>query len=367
MKKYVLLNLLCAFFLLSCIHRNPLVLEAYDVDYLDKTGDVIYGNKMNLEVMGISNIVVYDSLLMFLTMDPSGFLQVYNKNTLEHLGSFCHPGRARNEFAGSAFLINNQYYLKNKDLILPLVDFKTFIQKEINVSASIREGHTVVENVESRTTDCMNSVLLGNGLEKVFTYTNPVFNPELQVTSLPVYSIKENNELVKEIKVFRRHVECEIPDLLQGCYYGGMVKHPNRNLVVITMGSMDYLFFFDFDKNKYYALHQTGTPSASEIMIYKDENKNRPCFGLPLVDYSADRFLVFYFGGKHTEEAIKEEEMRGELLLYDWDGNYLGGVKLDNNFIFASYDSEKKMLYTVNILDEIYTYDLSEFMNSLDK
>ena len=51
MKKYVLLNLLCAFFLLSCIHRNPLVLEAYDVDYLDKTGDVIYGNKMNLEVM----------------------------------------------------------------------------------------------------------------------------------------------------------------------------------------------------------------------------------------------------------------------------------------------------------------------------
>lgn len=366
MNKSVLLNLLWILFL-SCNNRNPLVLEMHEVDFLDKTGDVIYGNKLNLEVIGIMDIVVYDSLLIFVTTDPSGFLQVYHKDTYEHLGSFCHPGRARNEFAGLAFSINKQYYLRNSDLLLPLIDNNTLIQKEINVSASIRKGHTVVEGVESRTTDYMNSVALDNNIERVFTFSPPHLNPELQEASLPVYSIKENNKNVKEIKVFRGHVKCENTELLQGCYNGEMAKHPNRNNVVITMGSMDYLFFFDFDNNKNYALHQIGTPSASELFLNKDMSKNRSCFGLPIVDYSSDRFMVLYFGGKHTEDAIKEGKMRGELLLFDWDGNYLGGVKMDKNFIYASYDPEKQILYAANILDEIYTYDLSQFMSFIDK
>lgn len=366
-KKISYLLILLPMFLFSCNYRNPLVLETREVDYLDKTDNVIIANKVDIKVMGVSDIFVYDSLLIFVTTDPSGFLQIYNKNTYEHIGSFCHLGRAKNEFAGLAFSINRQYYLRDGELILPLIDNKTLIQKEVNVSASLREGHTVIGDIESRTFDDMNSILLDNGLEKIFTFSRPKFQTELQTSSLPVYSLKEKNELVKEVKVFRRHVDCEIPDLLESCYRGSFVKHPNRNLVVMTMGGMDYLLFFDFDKNKNFALHQIGAPSASDIYFYKDRSKNHSCFGLPLVDYTSDRFMVFYFGGKHTQHAIDEGVMRGELMLFDWDGNYLGGVKLDDNFFSAFYDSEKKMLYTANIMDEIFAYDLSEFMKSIDK
>lgn len=369
MRRILLFVITCSFFF-SCAQKDPLALKTREVDYLDKTGDVVKANMLDVDVMGIQDIVVYDSLLLVITNDPLvGMLQVYNKNSLEHLASLCHNGRARNEFAGEVFLVNRQFYVNdNGDLILPLLDNKTLIQKEVNVSVSLREGHTVVSNVESRSDDCFNSVLLDNGLEKSFTCRQPYVNPQLDETTLPVFAIKEQNEIIKEIKVFRKHVNTEDPVLLQACYRGDFIKHPNRNLVVMTMGGMDYLLFFDIDNDNYFAIHQTGRPSAQDICFYKDRDKNRSCFGGPLVDYSSDRFMVFYFGGRCTEEAVREGVMRGELMLFDWDGNYLGGVKMDTNFLSASYDPETMRLYAADTIeDKIFTFDLSPLMKSIDK
>ena len=90
MKKLLVLNLLWML-LLSCSHKDngPLVLETREVDFMDKTGDEIKAKPLDLEVPGVTDVVVYDSLLIFVTSDPSGMLQVFNKNTLKHLASFC--------------------------------------------------------------------------------------------------------------------------------------------------------------------------------------------------------------------------------------------------------------------------------------
>ncbi len=355
--------------LLSCNSRNPLAIESREVDFKDKTGDVIEAHELNLDVPGVQDIVVYDSLLFFITRNPTGMLQVYNINTLQHIASFCQRGRAKNEFTGQVFLINEQYYFKDGDLIFPLLDNKSLIQKEVNVSASLREGHTVVGDVELRSSDDRCFVLLENGLEKIFSYRNPYIDAEMGEMTLPQYAVREHDKIVREIKVFKKHVKSENPENLELWYSGSLLKRTNNNLVIMPMSGMDYILFFDLDKKKNWALHQIGTPLASEICVYDDDSKNYfGGFGRPIADNSSDIFLVSYFGGEHTEKAMKEGKMRGELLLFDWDGNYIGGVKLDTNYHSSSYDSKGKKLYAVNIASEkIFTFDLSEFMKNIGK
>ena len=117
-----------------------MVLQTREVDYKDKTADEIKAQPFSLQVPGIQDLVVHDSLLIFMTSDPEGMLKVYNKSTLQPIASFCTRGRAANEFPGQIFLLNIQQYQRNGDLILPVMDNSTFIQKEVNVSASLRQG-----------------------------------------------------------------------------------------------------------------------------------------------------------------------------------------------------------------------------------
>lgn len=243
------------------------------------------------------------------------------------------------------------------------------IQKEINVSASLREKHTVVGEMELRSNDESCFVLLGDGLERIFSFHHPSINVELGTTTLPSYTIRKHNDIEKEIKVFRKHVKSENPENLELWYSGDLLKHPNKEMVIMPMSGMDYILFFDLDKKKNWALHQIGTPLTTEICVYDDYSKNYfGGFGGPMTDYTSDIFLVTYFGGKFTEEAIKEGKMRGELLVFDWDGNYLGGVKLDTNYHSSSYDPKNKMLYALNIASEkIFTFDLSGLMSTIER
>ena len=56
------------------------------------------------------------------------------------------------------------------------------------------------------------------------------------------------------------------------------------------------------------------------------------------------------------------------MLAFDWNGNYLGGVKMDILAQDYTYDSKNKILYGYRIFDEkIIAYDLSEFVNSFAK
>ena len=353
---------------MSCNTKSPLVLETHEVDFLNKTGDIINAKELNLDVPGVRDVVVCDTLLCFLTKDPSGMLKIYKKNTLEYMASFCQLGRAKNEFTGQVNLTNGQYYQRNGDLIIPLMDNNSLLQKEVNVSASLRTGHTVVEGIEPRTANEYSFVLLDNGLEKTFSFRNPYLNAETGIMELPLYAIREHNEIVREYKVFKKHVATENIENLELWYSGNLLKHPSRSLVIFPMCNLDDILFFDLKTNHHYSLHQTGSTSASDICVFNDQRKNRSCFGRPVADKASDYFYVTYFGGKYTEEAVNENTMRAELLVFDWDGNYKGGVKLDTNYHRHSLDSDTKILYAVNIGSEkIYTFDLSGLINTIAK
>ena len=102
MKKYFILTATLLHFLpltifASFIFKPPLLLETIEVDFINKTGDIIEGEYLDIEFMGGKSIAVFDTLLMVVTSNPEALLQVYDTRTLEPLAMLCQQGRAKNE------------------------------------------------------------------------------------------------------------------------------------------------------------------------------------------------------------------------------------------------------------------------------
>lgn len=369
MRKLLFLYLFCASFILTSkakTDNGPMILKTQEVDFKDKTGDEIKAKMLDLEVIGIQDLYVQDSVLMFVTSDPEAMLKVYDKKTLKPIAGLCQRGRANNEFPGQIIQQYRQQYWRNGDLIMPFYDLSTSVQKEVNISASLRKGHTVIENTCQRSFHNHDFVVLDNGLDKTFTINGlePDWLRSPETMELPVYAVTENNNIVKEIQVFKEHIKHESV-LRLGYFYGGqLLKHPDRNLVVMTMRSMDYIMFFDLDNDRNFAIHQKGSPTYADIYIYDDWDKNyKGGTGGPMHIPGTDKFCVVCSSGKYTEQTLAEGGMGVELLVFDYEGNYIGGVKLNRNIQSYSYDPETKTIYAANVVtEEIFTFDLSDFL-----
>lgn len=123
--------------LISCNAGNSLLLQTREVDYLNKTGDVIHGNILDLNVPGGKAIEVYDTLLMVITSDPNGLLQIYDIRTKQPLASLCQQGRARNEFSEKFIFKASQLFERNGDIIIVMRGEGGYVLKEVNVDIPV--------------------------------------------------------------------------------------------------------------------------------------------------------------------------------------------------------------------------------------
>ncbi|MBR4793920.1 MAG: hypothetical protein IK038_09690 [Bacteroidaceae bacterium] len=358
-------------FVVSCNLADPLKNETREVDFINKTGDIIKGKTLDLDVPGCKSIAVYDTLLMVLTNNRDALLQVYNTKSLKPLAMLCHQGRAKNEFSDGYIYSFNQILKRNGDVLIVLRGEGGSVLKEVNVSASIREGHTVIEGVNDNI-PAGNDIVIGlnNGINRLFSFNNHNYNLDRETYDVPSFYI--NDKKTKNIKVYRRLVDFENDRYSTFWYSGSLCYNPYRNVVVQCMNSIDYIHFFDIDNDNYFSIHQTGTSTFKSIKI-----PNKIVDDVYVYDFNhfsesigtEDFFLVIYMNGDYRKEKLKQGNGEAtELLAFDWDGNYLGGVKLDIFVQDIAFDSLSNLLYGLRIRDEkIVTFDLSDFIKTIEK
>lgn len=366
MKKVLFSNLIGALLLASCTQKGPMVLETHDVDFLNRTGDVVHGKFLDLDVAGGHTIAVYDTLLMVTTGNPAALLQVYHTETLKPLAMLCQQGHAANEFADKYIFKSDQTFLRDEDVIIVLRGEGGNTLKEINVSASVREGYTVVEGIRNDMPHgCADVVGLDNGTDRLFIFNNHNYNMIENVYNPPSFSVLSSNG-TEDVDVYTRLVDFENPVYSTFWYDGSICKHPSKNIVVQCMHTMDYIHFFNLDSGKCFSIHQKGAPTLGGIRV-----RNEIVNDIYMYDFNhfsqsiatEDMFLVIYYGGDYRKDnLVQSHGEAAELLAFDWNGNYLGGVKLDIIANDLAYNPMTNMLYGFRIRDEkIVTYDLSGF------
>lgn len=339
--------------LIACKRDPQIMTTVYDVDYVNHSDTFIYGNLIDREFIGADNMVLFDTLLMVMSNNNDGQLNVYGINSMKHLGTFCQKGRAKNEYI-SANLICNQAYYKDGHVILVVADFPNKL-KEVDVTASIQNGKTEVLDEKI----CMSMedgefVILDDDYANRYEFVKYIpIDRQKSKFQIKYYLYKNNKR--KALSFFRSLMDSEYKNTILP-YLGKLYKHPYKNIVVQSFERMDYLLYMDFDSLKYYSIHQSGSPTFGDTFI----KNNDPRTALYFMDgASSPDYLMFMY--RHGNYSLKEcgEEPISELLVFDWDGHFIASFKLDRNLFAIEYDGLHKVLYGMDIYEKIYTYDLS--------
>lgn len=341
--------------LLSCEKQSNLLIESIETDYTNKEGKEISGKPLLKSILGCHNILVLDSLLIAITDNPDAQLLVLNANTLDTIGAFCKRGRAKNEFM-KAYSPTKQIYEKNGHIIVPLIDYLDVV-KEVDITESINRGYTVVISNES----CLRFVdgqtfFIDNDINKRFEYLYNKYDGE-EIKKVPcVYSINNYGQKTKEIKIFRRLLQVEREELLE-CPFGSMLlKNPTNNTFVNMFENMDYLIFFDLDKKKTFAVHQQGSSTFDDPFSYDREYYfNNGCC-------TSNYALLLYYHGDDSMKEPDKMKRKAELIIFDWNGNFIENIKLDRRLASIGFDETNKKLFGLTFTEELYEYDLSTLL-----
>jgi len=352
--------------LISCTGKEYLKLPVKEICFKNLTDTLVHGNETDVHVLGAKSIVVCDTFLVVLTNDGQGFLKIYSTESMICLGSFCAQGRAKNEFLKPYFYENA--YKEGPDVILPLVD-NGFNRKDLNISKSIKEGKTIIHsitNIMNNSIGC--SFTLKQDTSKQFVcYYCRVTPPE---SGTPQYYLKKGNKET-EIKVFPRMVQSEDDHIGVVGYSSALYRHPNKDIFIEAFKLRDYLLYFDFETNFHYAVHQEGSISFDD---YYDESAFSA--GDEQVNYlwsgvCTDNFIMFLYGaGDYCINSVdyKSSKTPQEVLVFDWSGNYLCGIKLDIRLQVITYDEKHKILYGLNKASEsIYGFNLTNYIEKYER
>ena len=339
----LIFNILIVLFYTSCSGDITYNNEVKDFDCLSVNQIELQGEKLNIDVPGADNIFVIDSLLVFISRNPSGCINVYSLNNTKHLEDFGSMGRARNEFMSMPYNTPKQLYYDKGKAILRLVDGNRL--KNIDLTSSLKEHKTILTCSE----DCLyvgdgEFVLLNNRTDK-FEFRRGV--SEKKEFGVPrFYILKGDKE--KEIPIFRRLIEGEGDSRYLSMYcYCWPVKHPSKDLIIQPFLYLDYILLMDLNKNKYCFLHQSGTATFNEP-ISEPKIRFFDCF-------PTESFFLVAYNGKYNNKG------ESSLLLFDWDGNIKGNFILsDVRTNRIAFDSVNQYLYVLDRVSEsIYRFNMN--------
>lgn len=72
--------------------------------------------------------------------------------------------------------------------------------------------------------------------------------------------------------------------------------------------------------------------------------------------------MALYRNEDYTNKTIQDDYHLPEILIFDWDGNYITGFKMDRAINMIEYDEIHKILYGINGDEELYAYDMEKIM-----
>ena len=320
----------------------------------EKSGVIIDGD--------VWQLVFVDSFLVVQTEEPDGYLSVYNSENFEKVASICKKGRAKNEFSEPVYLLS-QTYKRNGDSFILVVDKDIYV-KEINITQTVRQGHTVVTNVVESPTYSNNHrfLYLINNLSNYIFYKSGISNVnEYQYDEY--HLIDTDKETDKELKLFPKKMDRDdesIPFYTFGMFY----KHPEKNLFVQPMQFMDYVLFLDFERDSTYSSHVLNTPTFDD---WCPDGRT-----MTFSDAAVSKDFIFVI---HATTDREEDKINwNTLCVFNWDGDLLTVIKLDGGLdggvIDLTYDENNMRLYAVrysneSIEEEIVSFDMSEIIKSL--
>jgi len=363
MRKYLLALFLCvvAFSVESCSKKPCYRHEVSEIDIDSVPCEVLTGVLLPLNMEDVDVFYCIDSLLL---IHRTAFFvypyEVYNKRTFDSITSFGRKGRARNEFLANPVNYTKQLFIRNGEVIIPLMDGS--ICKEVNFYKTIETRFPVIEGTREGVHYYSGSaVLYGEDYKKTFSYidgrSDDMYN---DLVVLPHFLDRDENGKNKEISVYSRYPDnpADVEEI-HSFYSGLLFKKPDDNIVAQPLNRMSYVLYYDLDKRKYHAIHVRGAKTFEDGIPSNEEELMIRSFldeGIATKDY----LFVVYYGNDMLKMMEIDPDYKGRILVLDWNGNLIKTYLLHDWVNKFAFDISNNVLYGANpITGELYSFDLN--------
>lgn len=352
---------LFAFFtmaLVGCKHDTFLLSNQKEVDYSVSSDKILEGEHVDIDILGLQRIFVGDNYMVLFANDSRGMIKVFDLDSLIFLGTFCPEGRARTDLLNPDWS-NLQLKKENGSLLLYVSGYSGEM-KVINISESVANNKTIVENTYNTISAYTGySLYLSDNCWVDFENVS-YDDPRDHIYYPPRFYVRNSKER-DEIPLFGDIIKPEIPSLTTNIYSGVMALKPDNTKCVYAMTILNYLHIFDLQNKSVTSMHQFDGGSL---------------YGPTTVDYYNNISFAFYdlvttdtrILALSYDQSNMTMETEGiqlpSLKIFDWDGNFITGVKLDTFIRWFAYDEIHKCLYGLNDIDEeIIKYNISNLLD----
>ncbi len=351
MKTFKILILLIFTLLVSCDVSKKLEFygETVVVDY-PKQMDTLKGNTVTFEGEYTGFMSAYNGILVFESeKHPDGYLYLYDAQTGKRISAIVKIGNGADEYTNPLFSWNfekdsNETYLWINDHDrnnLVLLNTQGKRVKEISTSKFKSTNPYGIGGF----------YILNDSLLLAHVSPAVIFEKKYSASGEYVFNYKLG-ETVKQYLAYSEYEEPETmlyPDYLSSF----SVIKPDKTKLATAVFSLKRLNIMDVESGKQVSVATKDAPDLNYMFSDK-----------PVEDYyrtlKCDERYIYvleYVDGLSPD--IVNDSSPGIVNVFDWDGNFVRILRIDEGYVAFAFDPIRKILYTKNDAEKVMAYDVN--------
>ena len=363
---YILSIAFTSFLIISCSHSsspsNYMVFEnvryvtAFPKTFsLDNTLEV---NLDSIDIIGINDFCIYDSLLILSTTDREGLWSFVSLPDYVFIGKFFTLGQGPYEFTQSPYVGSNKvkFFKEKEELFAAIYHFNKGMLYKMNISESIKNKR-------------LNIYTLKDSLP-------PILFNFVMIDSTTFFCKELNNMQTQQIRYILDMGKKNIPPHLEKLNLAAIEKDEdfnllststkhniNKNIIIEAPTDLNYINMYSVD-GSFSKTICIGKKLDNIGKIQEKEKGDR-------MYTSADlRLFLKFWGVVYINEDNKTYQIKRRqlpnILLFDWNGEPLAKIKLNQFITSFDIDFINGYLYTFDVHTEMFTkYDIKEILKEL--
>lgn len=334
---------------------------AFDnVEYVDKfpvTYTLRTATRLDLDVIGVRDFAIYDSLMIIATTNKDGFWSFWSLPNYKSLGCFLLEGNGPDEFLMSPWVNRASLYEEAGSLYAVVYNDTRRCLQRINISETLKNNKLDIETVRDSLSGALFSCVY---IDDETCLCREITNDQTQQIR---YFFKSNKkeipthfEKLNHARVRRGSGDYNLLSSITKC-------NVKKKMIVEMPIGLNHINLYSFD----------GTLACTICVGKKVDNLDnlqsidrwKRLYTYANLRIYPDFFGVLYLG--ETEKSFQvEREKLPRIQLFDWTGVPLAELQLTHQATSFDFDFNNGCLYTVDyITEEIYKYEIKDILSQI--
>ncbi len=309
-----------------------------------------------IDVIGIRNFAIYDSLLIFSTINDDALWSLVSLNNYSTLGNFLKKGQGPFEFIESPSVGSRATFSKQDSLFAYIYDSQKGNLLKMNIDESLRSKETKIYSVSQSLPSFLFNLVLIDSVTFMGKEINPTQTQQIR------YLIHGKDK--KPIQMLSKLNNAKIEQGEDINILSTITKRNEKQNILVEMPiGLNHLNLYTLD-GKLRKSICIGKQLDNIDDIQEKKRQNR------LYTFADLRIFEKYFGvlqiNEEEETYQTARRKKPSILLFDWVGNPLAELKLDHHITSFDIDFQKGDLYTFDAhSDEFYKYNIKDFLTDI--